>query len=101
MRHQLTADDYSAVARDKRLAQRLAQRTEQMQSREPLVVEGVLRRTVGLTLEAEGCRAALGSHCEVIGDTGRRVNAEVVGFPVSACFLCQQKSYTEFRQTPA
>ncbi|MEL6868227.1 MAG: flagellar protein export ATPase FliI [Pseudomonadota bacterium] len=56
-------------------------------SRPSVVVAGQLRRTVGLTLEAEGCSAAVGSHCEIIGDDGRRVDAEVVGFSGDRLFL--------------
>ncbi len=49
-------------------------------------VEGILRRMVGLTLEAEGCRAALGSRC-TIQDGGAEVEAEVVGFSGEQLFL--------------
>ena len=37
----------------------------------PLVVEGVLRRTVGLAMEAEGCHAELGGRCDVVASDGR------------------------------
>ena len=40
-----------------------------------LVVEGKLTRMVGLTLEAIGCRAAIGGRCDVINATGERVEA--------------------------
>lgn len=53
----------------------------------PLVVEGVLRRTVGLAMEAEGCRVALGGRCDVVADDGSRVEAEVVGFSGERLFL--------------
>ncbi len=52
-----------------------------------LVVEGVLRRTVGLAMEAEGCHAALGGRCDVIAADGRRVETEVVGFAGERLFL--------------
>ena len=52
-----------------------------------LVVEGVLRRTVGLAMEAEGCRAALGGRCDVVADDGSRVETEVVGFSGDRLFL--------------
>lgn len=45
-----------------------------------LVVEGTLRRMVGLTLEASGCEAAIGSYCEVTRPNGESIEAEVVGF---------------------
>ena len=51
------------------------------------VVEGVLRRTVGLAMEAEGCRAALGGRCDVVADEGVRVETEVVGFSGDRLFL--------------
>ena len=51
------------------------------------VVEGVLRRTVGLAMEAEGCHAALGGRCDVVATDGRRVETEVVGFSGERLFL--------------
>ena len=53
----------------------------------PLVVEGVLRRTVGLAMEAEGCHAELGGRCDVIARDGRAVETEVVGFAGERLFL--------------
>jgi len=52
-----------------------------------LVVEGVLRRTVGLAMEAEGCRAAVGGRCDVIADDGSHVETEVVGFSGDRLYL--------------
>ncbi len=52
-----------------------------------LVVEGVLRRTVGLAIEAEGCHAELGGRCDIIAADGRRVETEVVGFSGERLFL--------------
>ncbi len=49
--------------------------------------EGVLRRAVGLTLEASGCSAPLGSRCRVETSGGRWVDAEVVGFSGDRTFL--------------
>ena len=54
------------------------------------VVEGRLLRMVGLTLEAEGLRAAMGSRCLVINDDlfhPVEVEAEVMGFSGSKIFL--------------
>ncbi len=53
----------------------------------PLVVEGVLRRTVGLAMEAEGCHAALGGRCDVVAADGRHVETEVVGFSGERLYL--------------
>ncbi|MDX1515702.1 MAG: flagellar protein export ATPase FliI [Woeseiaceae bacterium] len=52
-----------------------------------LVVEGVLRRTVGLAMEAEGCHAELGGRCDVVAADGRHVETEVVGFSGDRLFL--------------
>ena len=51
------------------------------------VVEGKLSRMVGLTLEAEGCRAAIGSLCVVESRSGKTIGAEVVGFSGQRLFL--------------
>jgi flagellum-specific ATP synthase len=53
----------------------------------PLQVEGVLSRMVGMTLEAIGCEAAVGSRCIVESAGGRRLEAEVVGFAGEKLFL--------------
>ncbi|MCP3866534.1 MAG: flagellar protein export ATPase FliI [Gammaproteobacteria bacterium] len=52
-----------------------------------LVVEGRLTRMVGLTLEAVGCRAAIGGQCDVINASGDRIEAEVVGFSGESLYL--------------
>ncbi len=54
------------------------------------IVEGRLLRMVGLTLEAEGLRAAVGSRCLVINDDSYhpvQVEAEVMGFAGPKVFL--------------
>ncbi|WKJ91837.1 flagellar protein export ATPase FliI [Methylomonas montana] len=68
------------LARLQPYRQRLAEPPE-------LVVEGKLSRMVGLTLEAEGCRAAIGSLCQVITMSGKIITAEVVGFGGARLFL--------------
>lgn len=45
-----------------------------------ITVEGRLTRMVGLTLEAEGCRVAVGSRCRLATVDGKHIEAEVVGF---------------------
>jgi flagellum-specific ATP synthase len=52
-----------------------------------LVVEGMLRRSVGLAMEAEGCHAALGGRCDVVAGDGRHIETEVVGFSGERLFL--------------
>ncbi|GGJ80384.1 flagellar protein export ATPase FliI [Pseudomonas matsuisoli] len=54
------------------------------------IVEGRLLRMVGLTLEAEGLRAPLGSRCLVINDDNYhpvQVEAEVMGFASGKLYL--------------
>lgn len=52
-----------------------------------LVVEGVLRRSVGLALEAEGCHAPVGGRCDIVAEDNRRIEAEVVGFAGERLYL--------------
>lgn len=52
-----------------------------------LVVEGKLSRMVGLTLEAVGCRASIGSRCMVELKNNKTIEAEVVGFSGERVFL--------------
>lgn len=61
-------------------SERLAEPTE-------LIVEGKLSRMVGLTLEAVGCRAAIGSRCRIETKNGRSIEAEVVGFSGTRVYL--------------
>jgi flagellum-specific ATP synthase len=51
------------------------------------VVEGVLTRMVGLTLEAVGCQAPIGARCDVVNADGKRVETEVVGFASDSLYL--------------
>ena len=51
------------------------------------VVEGVLTRMVGLTLEAVGCQAPIGARCDVVNSGGERVETEVVGFSGDSLYL--------------
>ena len=51
------------------------------------VVEGVLTRMVGLTLEAVGCQAPIGARCDVVNPGGTRVETEVVGFSGDSLYL--------------
>jgi flagellum-specific ATP synthase len=70
--------DGSATA--ERWRHRLARRARRAEAAAPLVVEGRLRRVVGLTLEAEGCEAPLGARCLVATAGGDQLDTEVVGF---------------------
>ncbi|MDH5545449.1 MAG: flagellar protein export ATPase FliI [Gammaproteobacteria bacterium] len=53
----------------------------------PLLVEGKLKRIVGLTLEATGVQAPIGARCLVANSDGKNVEAEVVGFSEDKLFL--------------
>lgn len=61
--------------------------SERLKEPPELIVEGKLSRMVGLTLEAEGCRAAIGSLCQVETKPGKNIGAEVVGFSEGKIFL--------------
>lgn len=73
-------------ARSLRLAARLRATDPRLEA-QGLVREGVLRRAVGLTLEATGCSAPLGARCRVETSGGRWADAEVVGFAGDRIFL--------------
>ncbi|MBT8143493.1 MAG: flagellar protein export ATPase FliI [Gammaproteobacteria bacterium] len=51
------------------------------------VVEGILKRVVGMTMEATGCQAPVGGRCHVVAPDGNRFEAEVVGFAGEKLFL--------------
>ena len=71
-------------------AKRMAGYEEAVELPTQPVVEGRLLRMVGLTLEAEGLRAALGSRCLVINDDSYhpvQVEAEVMGFSAGKIYL--------------
>ena len=58
---------------------RLHQHRQQLQRPDPMVA-GRLTRMVGLTLEAVGCQAAVGSRCRIATLHDDDIEAEVVGF---------------------
>lgn len=51
------------------------------------IVEGRLTRMVGLTLEAVGCEAAVGTSCDIVAPGNHRIEAEVVGFSGDKTYL--------------
>lgn len=65
----------------------LAQVAKRSKSIGAPVVEGVLTRMVGLTLEAVGCQAPIGASCDVVNPGGQRVETEVVGFSGQSLYL--------------
>ena len=81
-----------APNRNTRRSKRLGEYLDRANKARPrLVVEGVLRRTVGLAMEAEGCHAPVGGRCDIVADDGRRVETEVVGFSGDRLFLCPRE----------
>src|SRR3546814_15750957 len=72
--------DVADAARRTRWQQQFARRGVRAEAARTLTVEGSLRRVVGLTLEAEGCEAALGARCLVDTADGAKLETEVVGF---------------------
>ncbi len=53
----------------------------------PVSRSGTLIRLIGMTLEAKGIMAPLGAVCEVDGNNGNKLIAEVVGFNNKTLFL--------------
>ncbi len=76
-----------SVDRSQNWVERLAPYIERAELKHEWAVEGKLSRMVGLTLEAVGCRAAIGSLCEIETKTGEFIEAEVVGFSGEKIFL--------------
>ncbi|GAB6259891.1 flagellar protein export ATPase FliI [Photobacterium sp. 53610] len=74
------------------LTQRLASYQTQSLACRP-VASGRLVRVVGLTLEAIGCRAPVGSVCQVEAIQGN-IEAEVVGFSGETLFLMPSEQLT-------
>jgi len=70
----------SVEARQASWQDKLARRRQRAEAAQTLIVEGRLRRVVGLTLEAEGCEAPLGARCLVATADGTELDTEVVGF---------------------
>lgn len=77
----------NSVNRNPIWQRRLARCRERVSENRGLVVEGKLTRMVGLTLEAIGCRAAIGGQCEIVSGNGDRIEAEVVGFSGESLYL--------------
>lgn len=87
----MTAPAIPSPDRSEQRARGLARYVERAKKEAPkLVVEGRLRRTVGMAMEAEGCFAAVGGRCDVVVEDGRRVETEVVGFSGDRLFLMPQ-----------
>ncbi|WP_064605438.1 flagellar protein export ATPase FliI [Photobacterium sp. J15] len=74
------------------LAERLSRYQTQNLATRP-VASGRLVRVVGLTIEAVGCRAPVGSQCKVETINGD-IEAEVIGFSGDTLFLMPSESVT-------
>ncbi len=70
-----------------RWSARLAAGREQLAEMLPLLVEGRITRMVGLTVEAEGIQADIGSRCLIENSNGSAVETEVVGFAGEHLYL--------------
>ncbi len=75
------------TSRAQELSRRLQSLMERNTSPPSLVVHGRLRRMIGLTLEADGCQAAVGDRCRISNVGSKSVEAEVVGFTGDSLFL--------------
>jgi flagellum-specific ATP synthase len=73
--------------RAERWAEALREKREHIAAPMPLRVEGRLSRLVGLTLEAVGLQATIGTRCLVEGAGGHFIEAEVVGFARDRLYL--------------
>ena len=71
---------------NERVANQLSMRTKLL--RDPRVSEfGFVSRVVGLTIETQGVKAALGSICEIERESGPPIEAQVVGFSGDNAFM--------------
>lgn len=76
-----------AAARNTALSKALREHRGAILGTRTVVVEGVLKRVVGLTLEATGCQVQIGGRCRVQSDEGHATEAEVVGFSGDRTYL--------------
>jgi len=69
------------------LAARLSTYIPYTEKKPPLLVEGRLKRMVGLALEAEGCKAPIGGRCIIRNVDMPDIDTEVVGFAGDKLYL--------------
>ncbi len=74
-----------------RIGERLRMYRTRVGQHAPLLVAGRLRRVAGLTIEAQGCYAPVGTRC-LIDDDENCIEAEVVGFSDERLFLMPTQS---------
>lgn len=80
-----------SARRSATIAQRLCNAGDSL-SRSALCEEGIVVRMIGLRLEAVGCRAAIGSYCQIKTASGNDIDAEVVGFDDDKLLLMAEGS---------
>jgi len=73
--------------RDRRALAALRGARNKVSETRTVVVEGMLKRVAGLTLEAVGCQMRIGSRCKVLNADAGAVEAEVVGFSGDRVYL--------------
>lgn len=73
--------------RNARLLRALEDRTRRVREHDTVVVEGTLKRVVGLTLEAAGLRMQIGGRCRIDASDHSSIEAEVVGFSGDRTYL--------------
>ena len=56
------------------------QLTEKVDLIDPISVQGLVKKIVGLMIESAGPRVSVGEYCHVLTRSGRSIPAEVVGF---------------------
>jgi flagellum-specific ATP synthase len=76
-----------AAVRNARLLRTLEDRTRRAREHHTVVVEGTLKRVVGLTLEAAGLNMQIGGRCRIDAADHSSIEAEVVGFSGDRTFL--------------
>ncbi len=86
MNAELASNEFRA-SRDRRLGGALRAARARVGEAQTVVIEGQLKRVTGLTLEAVGCQARLGSRVSVLNADGGAVEAEVVGFSGERTYL--------------
>ena len=81
------AADVAGGERAARFAQSLAALSRHPHRSRGFAAHGVLNRMAGMTLEARGCEAPVGSRCVVVDHDGRTAETEVVGFSGGSLLL--------------
>lgn len=84
--HVHASNPFSAQ-RNQRLLRTLEDRARHVRAHDTVVVEGTLKRVVGLTLEAAGLNVQIGGRCRIEAADHSSLEAEVVGFSGDRTYL--------------